>query len=261
MNGASRPLHAHTPTRGFTLVELLVAKSLSLGDRHRGAAMQRELSPADFMALGLLATVNTYIPVLNHFLTQGNGHPEQLYRTLLALGGALTAQLPGANQHPRTFPAYDHTDLSACFGEMDALLRGMLGEATPRANYVRLALQEQRENLFIAPAEEAVLDDAQFFLVARGDGIAEDRLVNDLPRMLRIASPATIENVLRSYTRALTVEHTHRLPVGLPVDQQANYFQIQKRGPFWDAIRSERALALFIPAEFNHIKIEVVAVQ
>jgi type VI secretion system protein ImpJ len=88
----------------------------------------------------------------------------------------------------------------------------------------------------------------------------EERLITELPRMLRIASPATIEDVLRSYTRALTVEHTHRLPVGLPVDQQANYFQINKRGPFWDAISDERAIAVFIPAEFDQVNVEVVAV-
>jgi len=109
--------------------------------------------------------------------------------------------------------------------------------------------------------QQSLVEKAQLFLVARGDGMSEDRLVNELPRMLRIASPATIEDVLRAYTRALTVEHTHRLPVGLPVDQQASYFQIQKRGPFWEAIRGESAMALFLPAEFENVHIEVVAVQ
>lgn len=243
------------------LLELLVAKSLALGERHRNASMQRELSPGDITALSLLVTVNTYIPLVNHHLTQRRGSPEELYTTLLALAGALSAQLPGSTAHPRAFPGYEHGNLTHSFREIDELLRAMLGEATPRSNYVRVPLQKLRESLFTAPLEQGLVEGAQFFLIARGDGMSEDRLVNELPRMLRIASPATIDDVLRSYTRALTVEHTHRVPVGMPVDQQANYFQIHKRGPFWDAIRGESAIALFLPAEFENVSIEVVAIQ
>ncbi|HEX7071048.1 MAG TPA: type VI secretion system baseplate subunit TssK, partial [Rhodothermales bacterium] len=210
------------PTIARRLLELLVARSLSLAERHQNATRQRELSPADIMALGLLATVNTYIPLLNHHLTQGKDHPVALYQTLLALAGALTAQLPGSTAHPRSFPVYDHGDLTRCFGEMDAMLRGMLGEAQPRSNYLRVVLQKQRENLYTGTIDQAAIETSQLFLVARGDGMKEERLITELPRMLRIASPSTIEDVLRSYTRALTVEHTHRLPVGMPVDQQAN---------------------------------------
>jgi type VI secretion system protein ImpJ len=243
------------------ILEMLVARSLALAERHTAASMQRELSPADFLALGLLATVNGHIPLVNHHLSQERSRPEALYRTLLGLAGTLTAQIPGSTAHPRSFPVYEHGNLTACFNEIDDLLRGMLGEATPRSNYVRVNLQPIRENLYGGQIEQSDLDHAQFFLVARGNDMAEDRLVSDLPRMLRIASPATIEDVLRSYTRALGVEHTHRLPVGLPVDQRANYFQVQNRGPFWDAVRGERAIAVFIPAEFSGVRIEIVAVQ
>src|SRR5690606_36025002 len=98
----------------------------------------------DIMALGLLATFNTYIPLLNHHLMHDRGRPEDLYTMLLALAGALTAQLPGATVHPRSFPVFEHGDPSRCFNEMDELLRGMLEEASPRSNYVRVSLQKLR---------------------------------------------------------------------------------------------------------------------
>ncbi len=97
--------------------------------------------------------------------------------------------------------------------------------------------------------------------MARSERHAEEMLVSEIPKMLRIASPETIDAVLRSYTRALVVEHTNRLPPGVPMDGQANYFQVQKRGPFWDAVVESGALSLFIPAEFAEVNIQLIAVD
>ena len=88
--------------------------------------------------------------------------------------------------------------------------------------------------------------------------IAEKR-PSDCRPSIRVASPDTIDAVLRSYTRALGVEHTNRLPSGVPMDNQATYFQLQKRGPFWEAIQANGGIALFIPAEFSAMQMELIA--
>lgn len=243
------------------LLELLVTRSGTLMDRHRAAARQREVSPADLKTLGLLGVINTYVPLLNHYHINTGAHPEALYLTLLALAGGLTAQLPEAGVDPRSFPTYDHADLTHAFNRLDGLLREMLGGATPTANYIAIPLVQQRENLYTAAIEADLLQNAQFFLVARSEAYPEEKLVAELPTMLRLASPETIDAVLRSYTRALPVEHTHRLPSALPVDAQANYFALQKRGPFWDAIVASGALAVFIPREFGALDLKLVAVK
>lgn len=243
------------------LLELLVTRSGTLMERHRAAARQREVSPADLKTLGLLGVVNVYVPLLGHYHAHPGTHPEQLYLTLLALAGALTAHLPEAGLDPRSFPTYDHDDLTHCFGRLDGLLREMLGGATPTANYLEIPLVKQRENLYTAALEPDLLQHAQLFLVARSEVYPEDKLVAELPTMLRLASPETIDAVLRSYTRALPVEHTHRLPSALPVDAQANYFALQKRGPFWEAIVGAGALAVFIPREFGALDLKLVAVK
>lgn len=243
------------------LLELLVTKSGSLMDRYRGAAMQREVSPADVSALGLLSTVNAHIPLLNHHHTNAGSHPEVLFLALSGLAGQLTAYVPEAGIFPRNLPTYDHAQLSDCFNKLDRILLDMLGGAKVQANYLEVPLQLQRENLFIASIESSLLQSAQFFLVARSGDLSEEKLVTELPMMLRIASPDTIDAVLSSYTRALSVEHTHRVPSALPVDAQANYFQLQKRGPFWDAIVTNESLALFIPRDFNSVDLKLVAVQ
>ncbi len=243
------------------LLELLVSKSGSLMERQRAAARQREVSPADVTALGLLGVVNTHIPLLNHHLTQGESHPEALFLTLLGLAGALTAYVPEADLPPRLLPTYDHTSPSECFNKLDEALLGMLGGAKVQANYVQIPLQQQRENLFTASVDPDLLQHAQLFLVARSETIPEAKLVGELPVMVRIASPDTIDAVLRSYTRALPIEHTHRLPSALPVDARANYFELQKRGPFWEAIQSSQAVAIFTSGDFGGVALQLVAVK
>ena len=242
------------------LLERLTAKSDELTERQRNASAQRELSPGDVTAMGLLGAVNTFIPVLNHHYT-AQSHPEALYATLLALAGQLSAYLPEADVQPRRFPEYDHSDLAACFHPLDQTLRDMLGGAKPAANYVQLDLQQKRENLYVSSAAPELLKSGQFFVVARAPGRVEEKLIETVPRKLRVASPDDIEKVIRSYTRALPIEHTHRLPVGMPVDDQASYFRLQQRGPFWEAIEEATEIALFIPSDVEDVDLELVAVK
>ncbi len=241
------------------LLELLVARSTTLAERWRGVTQQRELSPADLTVLGLHLAASTYVPLLSHHHAGAGSHPEALYTTMLALGGHLSAFTPGVSTAPRNYPVYNHADLTACFGALDAILMEVLGGAGPKANYTRVPLEEQRENLYFARPDGALLEKAQFFLIARTDAIPEARLSQDLPQMIRVASPDTIDAVLRSYTRALGVDHTNRLPSGVPMDDKATYFQLQKRGPFWEAIQQSGGIALFIPAEFSSLQMELIA--
>lgn len=243
------------------LLELLVSKSAALMDRYRSATLQREVSPADVTALGLLGTLNAFIPQLNHHLSQGESHPEALFLTLSTLAGQLTAYAPEAGVQPRHLPVYDHGNPSDGFNRLDEALTALLGGAKVQANYVQIPLQQLRENLYTAAIDADLLQNAQFFVVARSGTLPEAKLVSELPVMLRIASPETIDAVLRSYTRALPIEHTHRVPSALPVDAQANYFQLQKRGPFWEAIQTSRALAIFTSGEFAGVDLQLVAVR
>lgn len=243
------------------ILELLVSRSGALAERREAAAAQRELSPGDVTALMLLSAVNTYIPQVNHHFKGAGSHPEQLYLTLLALAGQLAAVVQRVPVQPREFPVYDHSDLSGCFNRLDSILTEMLGGAAPPSNYSQIPLKQQRENLYVGNLDARVLEHARLFLVTRSDEMQESRIVAELPKMLRIASPATIDAVLRSYTRALTIEHTHRLPVGMPVDQRASYFQLQKRGPFWESIQETGAVAIFIPREFTSVDIKLIAVE
>lgn len=246
-------------TMARQVLELLVTKSGDLQEHQQNARSQRELSPSDIMALNLLGAINAYIPQLNQHHESAQDHPKALFQTLIALAGQLSTFVENAPVHPRDLPTYDHSAPSESFNRIEAILRQMLGEATPSSNYERIGLERQRDSLLVASARKELLQQAQLFLVTRSERHSEEQLTNALPGMLRIASPNTIDKVLQSYTRALNVESTRRLPTGMPVDNQATYFKLEKRGPFWDSILDEEGLAIFLPSDFRDIDVDLMA--
>lgn len=240
-------------------LELLVSKSDELSERQEDTFSQRELSPSDVRALNLLGTINSYIPHLKQLHAHGQTHPKELFQTLTALAGELSTYLEDAPVHPRDLPTYEHSAPGEGFRRIETILRQMIGEATPSSDYERVPLDRERENLFVASVRDGLLTDAQLFLVTRSDEHSEEQLTNALPNMLRVASPDTIEAVLQSYTQALNVEPTRRLPTGMPVDDRATYFRLNKRGPFWESILEEGGLAIFRPSDFSDVEIELMA--
>jgi len=241
------------------VLELLITKGDDLAERKRNAFSQRELSPSDITALNLLGTVNTYIPQLNQYHSSGQSHPRAFFQTLTMLAGQLSTYVENSPVYPRDLPTYDHAASGECFNRVETILRQMLGKATPSSNYQRIDMERTRESLLVAHAQRQLLEQSQLFLSTRSEQHSEEQLTNALPNMLRVASPNTIDAVLQSYTRALSVEATRRLPVGMPVDNQATYFKLEKRGPFWESILEEEGIAVFLPSDFRDIRVEMMA--
>ena len=104
-----------------------------------------------------------------------------------------------------------------------------------------------------------MLEAPELVLAVRRDGVSPEHLRQELPKMLRVASPDTIEAVIRSATLALPLRAAETPPSGLPVDPRAAYFVPRRSGPFWDAIREAGAVALFTPTEFAAAEFELLA--
>lgn len=241
------------------VLELLVTRSADLQEYQEEAFAQRELSPSDILSLSLCGTINAYIPKLNRLHTQEERHPQELLSTLTSLAGELSTYVENVSVQPRNLPTYDHTAPAASFAEIAPILRRMLGDATPSADYKRLDLQQKRDNLYVASVERQLLEEAQLFVFARSEEHSEKQLTDSLPEMLRVSSPSTIDSVLQSYTQALDIAVTRRLPASMPVDSQATYFKMQKHGSHWDAICEEEGVAIFVPSDIQNVEVRLIA--
>ncbi len=240
------------------ITERLAARASELAARWQAVRNQREISPGDVTAQALLSAAAEYAPRLDH-LRRTEAHPAALFGELVGLAGRLWAATPGAGPAPHDLPDYDHAAPTAAFAAVADAIERLLGGAAPRQNYVRVPLVQRRPGLFEAPVSPGLQKAAGLVLSVRKAGASPEHLRAALPPMLRIASPQTIDAVLRSYTLALVVEPAPAPPPGLPVDPGAAYFEPRRRGPFWDAICEAGALALFTPAEFADAEFELLA--
>ena len=248
---------ARLAERTRQLAERLFARHGALAERWQRAATQREMSPGDVAAQALLAAVAEYGPRVEH-LRHTDAHPADLFSLLLGLAGRLGAARPEAAVAPRDLPLYDHGAPSAGFGQLFGALDGLMGDAAPRANYARQVFSRRTPNLAEAVLSADLAGSAALYLAARHPAADAQRLRHELPAMLRVASPDTIEAVLRSYTRALPVEAVAQPPAGLPADGRAGFFELQRRGPFWDAIQEAGAISVFVPDEFAGAELELL---
>lgn len=244
------------------LLELLNARSTALRNRRRQTAEGRlDINPNDLLLYWHLAAVNLVIPVMNQFLTLGKFHPFQVYQVLLYLAGLLTTYSTDDTILPGELSVYDHNNLGNLFLGIEKKIRRLLGDVVPQKNYVSLPVEKQSENLYFSKVEDAsLLKDANLFLVCQGE-LLEKKPVSELPSKLRVASQEMINEVLTTATRALNLTYSAHPPAGIPGKSAVHYFKLEKKGPFWSAIEKSQNLAIYIPAEYQGIGIELIAVK
>ena len=240
------------------LVELLVARTSTLTSSLAGF-QTGEFSLQDLRFFLALETLNTYVPVINHFYSVAKIHPEDLYRKLLELAGQLATFLPEGGVQPRNFPLYDHDNLSECFSQLDLQVRMALDSLVPSAKYLRIPLERKGESLYIGRSiDPGLFQKAKFFLIVSGD-LSERRMIDEIPNNFRVASPDIMTMILSSFQKALPLKYVSSPPPGIPKREGACFFQLDPVGPFWDAIIRSNALAVFVPKEWIHLAVEVVA--
>jgi len=244
------------------LFELLIARSNALRKRRRQLPDgNMEMTPNDMPIFWLLYSVNSYIPILNQCLGDGQVHPEAVYASLLSLIGQLSTFSADDNILPQDFPQYDHNNPSGGFQRIEKSLMQLLGDITPAKNYIQIDLEKKGETIFIGQvADKTVFKDSKFFLVCSSESLDEN-LVNELPMKLRIASPEVIKQVLSSATPALAIKYVPRPPAGVPVRPQSHYFRLEKEGQFWKQIENSKTVVIYKPAEFSKVEIELIAVK
>src|SRR4029077_15806689 len=113
------------------LVEILEEKSAAVSrvQPRDGGQFQVGGSAGQGAQFWFFYSLNSHLAPLRHLVLTKHAHPEELYRELLRLGGALCAF--GLDSHPRTLPAYEHLHSETCFAEVDDHIRRHLEIVLP----------------------------------------------------------------------------------------------------------------------------------
>lgn len=238
------------------MVEILSAKSSHLaGKRRQRNQSLAEFGIADVASFWLLYTVNTHMPLVRHLFETRGGHPADLFAAMLELAGALTTF--STELHPRDLPGYDHTDLSACFADLDEKVRFLLETVVP-ANYVSLPLKLVAPSVYATAIEQdRYLSGPDWFLAVNAE-LRQDELVRRVPQLVKVGSAARVEQLIKQALPGLELRHVANPPSAVPVRLGYQYFQLGRSGPEWDGVAKTRNLAAYVPADFPSPQLELL---
>jgi type VI secretion system protein ImpJ len=162
--------------------------------------------------------------------------------------------------HPRDIVKYDHDDLYFTFFNLAAQLRDLLETVIP-SRCVAIPLEKTRETLYVGRVEdERLLKDAAFYLAVRSQ-IPEAKVIEGVPRVVKIASRDVIDSVIGSALPGVVLTHANPPPAPIPARVGFKYFQLDSIGPYWDGIKGSKVLSVYVPDEITDVKLEMYAVK
>jgi type VI secretion system protein ImpJ len=244
------------------LLALMSAKQRQLSEERRqrdGVAV--EFGAGDVTRYLQLSALNAAIPILVHAGRDGELSPRELYFYLIQMAGQLSTLVPDAD--PSSFPAFNFTDLRSTFEELFALLTSLLRVSVREACVV--VPMDVRDGMHVGNlSDERIVKCSQFVLAAQARGISEEQLARDLPSRAKIASFGQLPFFLRSATRGLSLQVTHRPPAEVPVRPNVAYFLIDVVGgaEHWRHVLGERSIAIYVPPPYDptQLKLEMFAI-
>ncbi|QYO65791.1 type VI secretion system baseplate subunit TssK [Leptolyngbya sp. 7M] len=241
------------------LVEILVTKSGSLGEQRRASnASLADFTTSEVAVFWLLHTINSSIPVMSHYFRTPLVHPEKLYLEMSTLVGKLMTF--SLEIHPKDIVKYDHDDLHFTFYNLSTQLRELLETVIP-SRCVPIPLEKTRDTLYVGRIDdERLLKEAGFYLAVRAQ-MPEAKLIEGVPRVVKIASRDVIDSVIGSALPGVVLTHSNPPPAPIPARVGFKYFQLDSIGPYWNGISGSKVIAVYVPSEIPDEKLELYAVK
>ena len=238
------------------LLGIMEEKSQEMGGRQRGSGQAAgDYWRRDLTSFWFLHTIHSSISQLRHLLLSKHGHPEDLFRELSRLGGALCSF--SLHAHPRDLPLYNHDALGECFAALETHILRHLEMIVP-TNVVEVAFQPAENYFFTATITDPRLLDRSRWLFEIQSKSGEAALISRTPQLVKLCAERFVREVVRRAVPGLTLTHLPTPPPAVPAKVEAQYFGVSKSGPCWDHIVSSRQVGLYVPGDFPAPQVSLI---
>ncbi|HYE76299.1 MAG TPA: type VI secretion system baseplate subunit TssK, partial [Blastocatellia bacterium] len=109
------------------------------------------------------------------------------------------------------------------------------------------------------------------FILGVSAKIPEDRLIQRVPVIIKIADRDGIDTVINNALQGVNLKHASPAPGPIPARAGMHYFRLDRNAQdialtrFWDRIISVKTLAVYVPHgvpdEFPDVKLEMYAIK
>jgi type VI secretion system protein ImpJ len=214
-------------------------------------------SALDVANYWFLHSLCSALPALRHHLQNRRSHPEEVYRDLARLAGGLsTFSLASEGDE---VPAYNHSDLTSTFRQMDALIRGYLEIVAP-SNSVMLQFTRSEQYFYLAPVlDERCLRRSRWILGIRSP-LSDSMLLRQAPVLIKVCSAEGVGKLVQRALPGLELMHLPVPPSALHAQADMHYFSISQTGACWQHILLTKQVGVYLPGELGEANFDLTVI-
>jgi type VI secretion system protein ImpJ len=227
------------------------------GLRQGSGRFELGTSALDVANYWFLHALCSSLPALRHHLQDRRSHPEEVYRDLARLAGALSTFALESTQDE--IPAYRHLDLTGTFRELDALIRRYLEIVAP-SNSVTLQFRKAGNYIFAAEVkDERCLRRARWILGIRSP-LTDSVLLRQTPKLVKVCSAEGVAKLVQRALPGLELMHVPVPPAALHAQADMHYFSISLSGACWQHILQTKQVGVYLPGELGDATFDVTVI-
>jgi type VI secretion system protein ImpJ len=230
------------------LIEILDEKSTVFTQEQQqpNGVFKAGMSARHVAQYWFLHTLNSNVSALRHILLSRHLHPQELFREMSRLGGALCTF--GLEVHPRSLPSYDHQDLGTKFAALDEHIRRHLEIVMP-SKAIKIPFTQVESFLHNGElTDERCLGPSRWILEIQSP-IGEADLIALAPKLAKFCSARFVLELIKRALPGLPLNHLSVPPPQIAARVEAQYFSINRGGPCWEHIVQTRQMGIYVPAE------------
>jgi type VI secretion system protein ImpJ len=231
------------------LLRMVAAKQRELADSRRFRdASALEFTASDVTRYLQLSALNGTLPFLQHALEAGNLSPQQVYLQLIQSAGALATF--GVETDLGSLPPFQHTQLRATFEPLFERL-GRLLKSVAVEQCIPVQLEARPGGMYWGRLDDERFARCPQFILSVRSELPEQQVVEQLPRLAKIASKTELTTLLRAATPGVPIQVTFRPPPEVPVKPGVVYFSLGLEDAYWKRAIQEQNVAVYLPQTFD----------
>jgi type VI secretion system protein ImpJ len=217
-----------------------------------------DFSQSDIKRFWVLDVLNRALPELRHLHSIRQVHPEELYRFLLPLAGALCTF--SLDTKPTDFPLYDHVNLGHCFRTLAEKIDGMLKAIVwPPTKCTPIPLRLSASGVWEGSLTDTTASRSTEFYLAVRARPGEIDLIDLVPTNVKIGGTKTIGDIIGKQLSGIALRHASP-PNGCPRRTGSEFFRLQQKGVAWDDVIQSKEVRVQVLSDIPSPSLELFAV-
>lgn len=207
----------------------------------------------------MLQALNRWQPLLEHLKSSTGVHPERGYELLVTLTGEM-ATFTRSERRPPELPAYHHTDLTATFGDLAAVLSQALSTVLEQTA-IALKLEDAQYGIKVAPiSDKSLLNSAQLVLAVKAD-LTTEEIRRRLPAQIKLGAVEHIRELVNNHLPGVAVSALPVAPRQIPYHAGYHYFLLDSQGDRWQQLKQSGGLAVHVSGHYPGLALELWAIR